>query len=209
MAVLTQTVVTETTINWEELAQKIKNNTSGLKAGDIITEKTLDGEEMDLVVVDMGPCWARFESKDCLPVEVAYNDNNRNAGGFADSDVKHYLNEVVFNNLPEDLRNVIAEVERKQENGKSSLCRLFLPTESEMFGDCCYSEDDTYSQIEYYKDRRNRIKCNRKGGSPDWYWLASVRSGNSADCVDVNGNGNSYVWGASPELYVPVCFVIQ
>lgn len=209
MAVLTQTVTTETAINWEELAQKIKGNTSGLKVGDIITEKTLDGEEMDLVVVDMGPGWARFESKDCLPVEVAYNQNNRNAGGFADSDVKRYLNEEVFNNLPEDLRNVIAEVERKQENGESSLCRLFLPTESELFGDCCYSEDGTYSQIEYYKDRRNRIKCNRKGGSPDWYWTASVRSGTSTLCVPVSHNGNSIYCHASYELYVPVCFVIQ
>ena len=63
---------------------------------------------------------------------------------------------------------MIAEVERKQENGESSLCRLFLPTESELFGDCYYSEDDTYNQIEYYKDRRKRIKCNRKGGSPNW-----------------------------------------
>ena len=49
MAVLTQTITTETAINWEELAQKIKDNTSALKVGDIITEKTLDGEEMDLV----------------------------------------------------------------------------------------------------------------------------------------------------------------
>lgn len=209
MAVLTQTVTTETAINWEELAQKIKDNTSGLKVGDIITEKTLDGEEMDLVVVDMGPGWARFESKDCLPVEVAYNQNNRNAGGFADSDVKRYLNEEVFNSLPEELRNVIAEVERKQENGESSLCRLFLPTESELFGDCCYSEDGTYSQIEYYKDRRNRIKCNRKGGSPDWYWTASVGSGTSTRCVGVNGGGDSSYWLASNELCVPVCFVIQ
>lgn len=47
MAVLTQTITTETAINWEELAQKIKDNTSALKVGDIITEKTLDGEEMD------------------------------------------------------------------------------------------------------------------------------------------------------------------
>ena len=157
----------------------------------------------------MGPGWARFESKDCLPVEVAYNQNNRNAGGFADSDVKRYLNEEVFNSLPEELHNVIAEVERKQENGESSLCRLFLPTESELFGDCCYSEDDTYNQIEYYKDRRNRIKCNRKGGSPDWYWTASVRSGTSTNCVHVDDDGYSSHWDASSELYVPVCFVIQ
>ena len=94
MAALTQTVTTETAINWDELAQKIKDNTSGLKVGDIITEKTLDGEEMDLVVVDMVPGWARFESKDCLPVEVAYNQNNRNAGVFADSDVNEGLHQI-------------------------------------------------------------------------------------------------------------------
>lgn len=209
MAVLTQTVTTETAINWEELARKIKEGSSGLKVGDIITEKTADGEELDLVLVDMGPCWARFESKDCLPVEVAYNDNNRNAGGFAGSDVKHHLNETVFNSLPEELRAVIAEVERKQENGQSCLCRLFLPTESEMFGDCYYSEDSTYQQIEYYKDPRRRIKCNRKGGSPDWYWLASVSSGNSTLCVHVHSGGSSNSWIASHELCVPVCFIIQ
>ena len=209
MPKLIQTTTKETETTWKGLANLIKGGGGTLKIGDIITEKTLDGEEMDLVVVDMGPGWARFESKDCLPVEVAYNQNNRNAGGFADSDVKRYLNEEVFNSLPEELRNVIAEVERKQENGKSSLCRLFLPTESELFGDCCYSEDDTYSQIEYYKDRRNRIKCNRKGGSPDWYWTASVRSGASTVCVSVDDYGYSDYWHASYELYVPVCFVVQ
>lgn len=200
MPKLIQTTTTETETTWKGLANLIKGGGGTLKIGDIITEKTLDGEEMDLVVVDMGPGWARFESKDCLPVEVAYNQNNRNAGGFADSDVKRYLNEEVFNSLPEELRNVIAEVERKQENGESSLCRLFLPTESELFGDCCYSEDDTYSQIEYYKDRRNRIKCNRKGGSPDWYWTASVGSGSSTHCVYVGDYGHSRGWYASYEL---------
>lgn len=45
MAVLTQTVTTETAINWEELAQKIKDNTSALKVGDIITEKTLEARK--------------------------------------------------------------------------------------------------------------------------------------------------------------------
>lgn len=209
MATLTQKTVTETTINWEELAQKIRNNDSGLRVGDIITEQTADGEEMDLVVVDMGPGWARFESKDCLPLEVPYNQNNRNAGGFAASDVKQHLNETVFNSLPEELQAVISEVERTQENGETYRCRLFLPTENEMFGDCFYSDDSTYPQIEYYKDRRNRIKCNRKGGTPDWYWLASVGSGNSTNCGNVNNNGYSGNWGASNELHVLVCFIIQ
>ena len=79
-----------------------------------------------------------------------------------------------------------------------------------MFGDCSYSGDDTYPQIEYYKDRRHRIKCNRKGGTPDWYWLASVTGGSSTGCVNVNINGDSIYWyNASYELCVPVCFIIK
>lgn len=210
MAKLVQTTVKETEITWKGLANLIKGGGGTLKVGDIITEQTKDGEELDLVVVDMGPGWARFESKDCLPAEVPYNQNGRNAGGFAESGVKWHLDNVVFTSLPEDLQAVISEVERVQEGGKTYRCQLFLPTESEMFGDCSYSGDDTYPQIEYYKDRRHRIKCNRKGGTPDWYWLASVAGGSSTYCVNVSYNGDSDNWyHASGELCVPVCFIIK
>lgn len=210
MAKLVQTTVKETEITWKGLANLIKGGGGTLKVGDIITERTKDGEELDLVVVDMGPGWARFESKDCLPEEVPYNKNGSNAGGFAESGVKWHLDNIVFPSLPEELQAVISEVERVQEGAKTYRCQLFLPTESEMFGDCSYSGDDTYPQIEYYKDRRHRIKCNRKGGTPDWYHLASVTGGSSAGCVGVDGNGNSYSWrNASSELCVPVCFIIQ
>lgn len=210
MAKLVQTTVKETEITWKGLANLIKGGGGTLKVGDIITEQTKDGEELDLVVVDMGPGWARFESKDCLPAEVPYNQNGRNAGGFAESGVKWHLDNVVFTSLPEDLQAVISEVERVQEGGKTYRCQLFLPTESEMFGDCSYSGDDTYPQIEYYKDRRHRIKCNRKGGTPDWYWLASVAGGSSTYCVGVNSGGGSGYWlNASGELCVPVCFIIK
>lgn len=210
MAKLVQTTVKETEITWKGLANLIKGGGGTLKVGDIITERTKDGEELDLVVVDMGPGWARFESKDCLPLEVPYNQNGRNAGGFAESGVKWHLDNTVFPSLPEELQAVISEIERTQEGGKTYRCRLFLPTESEVFGDCNYSGDDTYPQIEYYKDRRHRIKCNKKGGTPDWWWLASVASGSSSYCVNVNDNGTSLDWyGASSGLCVPVCFVIQ
>lgn len=210
MALLTQTVTTETTINWEKMAQKIRKNESGLRVGDIITEQTKDSEELDLVVVDMGPGWVRFESKDCLSLEVPYNQNDRNAGGFAESDVKWHLDNTVFTSLPKELQAVISEIERTQEGGKTYRCQLFLPTESEVFGICNYSGNDTYSQIEYYKDRRHRVKCNKKGGVPDWWWLSSVTSGSSASCVYVDSNGYSNYWiYASRKLCVPVCFIIQ
>lgn len=215
MALLTRTVITEAAFNWEKLAQKIRKNESDLRVGDVITEQTKDGEELDLVVVDMGPGWARFESKDCLPLEVPYNQSGRNAGGFAESGVKWHLdnwhlNNTVFASLPEELQAVISEIERTQEGGKTYRCRLFLPTESEVFGNCNYSGDDTYPQIEYYKDRRHRIKCNKKGGTPDYWWLASVTSGFSTGCVSVDCDGiSSNRISANVELCVPVCFIIQ
>ena len=53
MPKLIQTTTTETETTWKGLANLIKGGGGTLKIGDIITEKTLDGEEMDLVVVDM------------------------------------------------------------------------------------------------------------------------------------------------------------
>ena len=55
----------------------------------------------------------------------------------------------------------------------------------------------------------NRIKGAGNGGGRCVWWAASVGSGNSTHCVSVNNVGNSGNWGASYELYVPVCFRID
>ena len=47
MPKLMQTTTTETETTWKGLANLIKGGGGTLKIGDIITEKTLDGEEMD------------------------------------------------------------------------------------------------------------------------------------------------------------------
>lgn len=52
MPKLIQTTTTETETTWKGLANLIKGGGGTLKIGDIITEKTLDGEEMDLVAGD-------------------------------------------------------------------------------------------------------------------------------------------------------------
>lgn len=55
----------------------------------------------------------------------------------------------------------------------------------------------------------NRIKgAGNGGGRCDW-WTASVGSGTSTGCVNVNGGGASGDWYASAELCVPVCFRID
>lgn len=49
------------------------------------------------------------------------------------------------------------------------------------------------------------IHCLVLCGSRCNWWLASVTSGSSSNCVNVNNNGNSNNWNnASNELCVPV-----
>ena len=58
--------------------------------------------------------------------------------------------------------------------------KLFLPAASEVFDeDECYGDQGLYEQLDYYKDRRHRMKGEAKGEDTETYWLASVGSGNS------------------------------
>lgn len=54
------------------------------------------------------------------------------------------------------------------------------------------------------------IHCLVLCGSRCNWWLASVTSGSSSNCVLVYYDGHSHYWtSASGELCVPVCFIIK
>lgn len=115
--------------------------------------------------------------------------------------------------MPEELKNVIDLAERKtlqmgEEESFNAL--LFLPTASEVFGeDDCYGDGGLYEQMEYYKDRRHRMRGEAEGeGTCDW-WLASVRSGYLTHACPVTSYGTADYWDASYALRVPVCFIIK
>lgn len=67
-----------------------------------------------------------------------------------------------------------------------------------------------YKQLEWYKDRRHRMKMDEPGGGSVAYWTSSQRSGNSssfcfvASTGDAGANYASYTW-----LSAPVCFRIR
>lgn len=183
-----------------------------------MVEETLkNGETMELVVVDVGEDYVRFESRDCVGGKnIAWNEND-NTGSFTRSDVKKYLDNTIWELLPDALKSVISETERKQKNGdevETYAARLFLPAVSEVFEfedkDNCYGDEGVYEPLEYYKDRRNRMKGERKGKDTCDWWLASVHSGGSGHACYVNSGGNALYYGVnSPHYGVPLCFRIQ
>ncbi len=76
--------------------------------------------------------------------------------------------------------------------------------------DECYGDEGVYEPLEYYKDRRNRMKGEGKGKDTCDWWLASAHSGDSYIACTVGGNGNAgYNYVTNPYIGVPLCFQIQ
>ena len=196
--------------NWN--AVKAMAAAGSLKVGDEIADELLTGEKITYVVANISQEEVYFISKDCLDQRVQWNESGINAGGFKDSDVCRFLNENVWDMLPEELREVISERECLQivdgEESRFSL-KLWLPSEYEVFEDDWASEVKEGQQFEIFKDPRNRIKGDGDGGSRATWWLLSVCGGSSTYACLVNIIGDANYNNCSNAIRVPVCFSIK
>lgn len=197
---------------WEEIAEAIKAGAE-FRVGDYKSSSTVDGRNFTVVVTDVTDEYVRFESRDCVGKEVAWNKEEGTKGGYPASDVHNYLNGELWELLPEELRAVISQCERKTlVDGKEEtfIANLFLPTASEVFDDeDCFGDVGLYEQLEYYKDRRHRMRGLEEGADTEWYWLASVGSGTSSFACSVSHHGLANSNGTSNALRVPLCFIIK
>lgn len=201
-------------VSWEELARQIKSG-DDLAVGDKVDFQLKTGEEVTVVVTQSTEEYVRFESVDCVGgKEIPWSDAGNTKCGIAASDVMKYLNEEIWSQLPEDLQAAIDSVTRKHKDHEGNVqeheFKLFLPAASEVFdkGEC-YGDQGLYEQLDYYKDRRNRMKGAVKGEDTELYWLASVRSGDSANACYVSSYGYAGGWDASNARRVPLCFCIR
>jgi len=184
--------------------------------GDYITMELTDGRTARFDIVDRGEDWIRFDSHDCLGKTV-WNEKGGNAGGVWASDAQEYLNEKMLPLLPDYIQELVIDTERRfTEGGEEDAdemtfrSKLFLPDASELFE----PDDDWYAplykQLNFYKDRRNRMKATEPGGEEmAHWWAASAYSGTSTAVVLVDAYGYSNYYGASGALCVPVCFRIS
>lgn len=196
--------------NWDCIRALVRSG--DLNVGDEIADELLTGEKITYVVANISPEEVYFISKDCLDQRVQWNASDLNTGGFKDSDVCRFLNETVWNMLPEELRAVISERECLQiVDGEESRypLKLWLPTEYEVFEDDWPSEAKEGQQFEIFKDPRNRTKGAGDGGSRAGWWLLSVCSGGSTNACIVGYGGYAGHGNCSNAYRVPVCFSIK
>ena len=195
--------------SWDQVKELVA--AGALKVGDEISDNLLTGQKMVYVVADITEGEVKFISKNLLAERMEWNESGRNTGGFKESDLCRYLNEVVWATLPEELRAVISERECLQiVEGKEDrfMLKLWLPSEFEVFGDSWASEVEEGQQFELFKDPRNRVKFDQDGERASW-WLLSVCAGNSTGACGVSIDGIACYGSCSVALRVPVCFSIK
>ena len=202
---------------WQQLRDQIFAGESGLKIEDEIKGVELkDGQKITLQVVYVSPdgTEVKFVSKNCLKDEYPMNERRTNKGGFMASDLFQRLQTEIFELLPDDLAAVVSEVKRKQivdGEEKEYSCKLWLPSEMELFGEDYYSTAAAgEEQLEFFKDRRNRIKkLGDEAEYTDFWWCGSPAASNTTYFCIVNYGGHPSISSASTALGVPVCFTIK
>ena len=185
------------------------------KIGQYVMIKLTDDWKIRFDIVDRGRDWLRLDSHDCIG-ESAWNKNGNTEGDIRLSDLQKYVNGLE-ELLPAEWRGVIAPTiryteEYEGENGEAEeyLTRLFVPDASEVFGPDPDWYETRYDQLDFYKDRRNRMKASEPGGTEmrSW-WTASAYSGIATSSVLVHAGGISNNTNASNAYGVPVCFRIN
>ena len=128
--------------------------------------------------------------------EIPMNNTDTNVGGWEASEMRKYANGAFFNNLPEDLRNVIKATEVVSGHGKSdtanftSTDKIYLLSAHEVWEDGTSFKDvsskdtawDKTRQLDYYKNLGVTIDSSYSGAKKKYnnsnsrWWLRTAKS---------------------------------
>lgn len=159
-----------------------------------------------------GTAGITFQMENCLNTTYQMNSSNTNSGGWTSCQMRTSTMPNILAQMPSGLQTVIKTVnKRTSAGGKSSSLvttqdKLWLPSETEVFGAVEYSFPGEGAQYEFYTAGNSTIKT-RSGPASNW-WLRSPNRSRGTDfcCVDSSGVANDDNAGISSG--VAVCFCI-
>lgn len=201
--------------SWEELKAFSESGKLGevLKSGDNIPVTLKNGEEVsfDIGKDESGKIY--FVMHNCLKGSKPMNGDCTNKGGWAESDMRRYLNEEVIELLPDELREIIKPTKIVQAcDGKrrETEDKLFLLSRTQVFGKDEWYEptESDDSPIDIFESSRKRVKELEGYGTPEHWWLRSPSSSYSDDFCLVRTDGTVYFISASYSFGVAPAFCI-
>ena len=215
--------------SWETIASNVKTgNTSKYNVGD---EKEVDlgtygkhkvrianmatPNECNDSNFSQSACGFVIEFADIITKHVM-NPTSTNKGGWLNSQMKTFINNDIYNSLPQELKSVIITTETVSGRGRldtveyfTSPDKLYLLSTAEIWSQGTDNEinfdtaRDKTRQLDYYKikgvttnreDWNGAIKKDSTG-SAYWWWLRSARSDSGNGFYGVYFNGG---WYGSP-----------
>ena len=139
-----------------------------------------------------------------------------------------YTADGIYYYLPEALKNVIVEkraylpkrysasglLSDDNAGGWTNIGKLWLPSESEVYGAPCWGGKGGYStmgnNVQYPIFAHNMTRLKYRSGSRYRWWLLGSCSGSSAGWCYVHNNGNAdYYYASNTSVAAPVCFRVS
>ena len=205
---------------------RIANKTN---TGDVCTKEYFEKEDGTKETYSKTACGFVIEFEDLiLPTgdDAKMNLENINAGGWKDSKMRTYVNNTIYNALPEKLREKIINTTVVSGYGsgdapnKVTTDKVYLLSPGEVWeqGTSNTIDFDTARentrQLDYYKDVAKVTTTSYSGaikkynGSASSWWLRSARSTDTGNFYGVSYYGYWYYDGATSTRWVAVAFRI-
>lgn len=194
---ITRNVTIETGWDWHKIAADLRAGTSLLQSGDELDvglgRKVVFGRDKS--------GRAFFTFKDAIG-ESEFGSS----AVWETSTIRRKLNETFLRTLPDDLVEEIKLYKSTQTVNDVEYTTgdyLFLLSGTQVFGWDDDDDDPNESQIDIFKDRRNRIKMYE--GTERCWWLRSANYNFSAYYVGSNGYGSSNSTGTTIAVCPSFC----
>ena len=212
--------VSFTTDSWKTIQKAVQTgNTNLYNVGDIKEVDLGDLGTHTLRIANMSACESETSETACgfvvefsdIITKQSFNSTATNVGGWRDSELRTYINNIAYNSLPSDLQNVIVTTKVISGHGSTSgetnfetQDKLYLLSAHEVYENGINSNittsirDTAYhqtNQLDYYKTLNvnddsysNAIKENN--GNSSYWWLRSAYSIFNNSFVSVRSDGN-------------------
>lgn len=144
------------------------------------------------------------------------NSKNTNSGGWTSSARRTWCNDVYYNALPDSFKSMVKPVKKLTSAGAQSTTinttvdKVFLLSEVEIYGTTTYSVAGEGSQYTYYETASNRYKNPKLSSSSNScaYWQRSPFRGNSTYFCLVSNGGSAYFAVAGRDFGFAPCLCI-
>ena len=222
------------TDSWEVIAQAIKDGyTSKYKIGDTKKIEVSGYGTFTVRIANMSTpaecengefsqtaCGFVIEFADII-TELVMNSSGSNTGGYSQSELRDFINNDIYNALPNDLKNIIVDTKVVSSHGSvdsnnfTSIDKLYLLSTKEIWGEnLTYDSSCDYTkQLDYYKNlgvtSTNFSEVIKNSSGTKYWWTRSASSNSAYNFYNV-GSGGDYsnssrgysLFGVSPAFRI-------